>query len=149
MGNEVQPGPARRRVLFVCVGNSCRSQFAEAFSRSLAADVLEPSSAGLSPLGRIAESTRAVGKELGLSFDGQSSKSLSAADLDWADLIVNLSGVPARASFRTEKPVVDWDVDDPYGEELVIYRRIAREIEERVRQLAAQLRCERAHSGLG
>lgn len=147
MENDVQAGSIRRRVLFVCVGNSCRSQFAEAFSRRLAADVIEPSSAGLYPLGRIAEETQAVGKEMGLSFDGQSSKPLRRADFDRADLIVNLSGIPARTAFATEKPVVDWDVDDPYGEELSIYRRIAAEIEVKVLQLAVEFRSQNANSG--
>jgi arsenate reductase (thioredoxin) len=147
MGNEVLTGSVRRRVLFVCIGNSCRSQFAEAIARHLAADVIEPSSAGLYALGRISEGTEAVGKEMGLSFDGQSSKPLRAADFDRADLIVNLSGIPARSAFVTEKPVVDWDVDDPYGEELAIYRRIASEIQQKVRQLAEEFRSQSAHSG--
>ena len=41
----------RKRVLFICVGNSCRSPMAEALARHLAADVIEPQSAGISPLG--------------------------------------------------------------------------------------------------
>ena len=130
----------RRRVLFVCIGNSCRSQLAEAFARKLAADVIEPSSAGLSPFGRIAETTTAVGAEFGLSFDGQFSKGLEAVDLAQSDLVVNMSGIPAGGLFETARDVVDWEVEDPFGEDLSVYRRIAEQIETRVRDLAGELR---------
>lgn len=149
MAGESAPERVRRRVLFICVGNSCRSQLAEAFSRHLASDVIDPFSAGLSPLGRIAQATQAVGQEFGLSFDGQSSKGFTEEDLDRADLIVNLTGIPARAAFETEKPVVDWDVDDPYGEDVEVYRRIAEEIEQRVCELAAEFRSPGAASASG
>ncbi|HVB98899.1 MAG TPA: low molecular weight phosphatase family protein [Candidatus Dormibacteraeota bacterium] len=142
-------GRARRRVLFICVANACRSQLAEAFSRHLAADVIDPSSAGFYPLGRISEATRTVGEEMGLSFDGQSSKGFGPADLDRADLVVNLSGIPSAIVLETEKTVIDWDVEDPYGEELDVQRRIAAEIEARVVHLAAEFRSERARASTG
>jgi arsenate reductase len=41
--------PSKKRVLFVCLGNSCRSQMAEAFARAYGSDVLEARSAGVSP----------------------------------------------------------------------------------------------------
>jgi protein-tyrosine-phosphatase len=132
--------PARCRVLFVCVGNSCRSQLAEAFARKLAADVIEPSSAGISPFGRIAETTTAVGAEFGLSFDGQFSKGLEAVDVAQSDLVVNMTGISSRGLFETAKPVVDWDIEDPFGEDLAVYRRIAGQIEMQVRALALSLR---------
>jgi arsenate reductase len=138
------PAPVRRRVLFVCIGNSCRSQLAEGFARKLAPDVIAPASAGLSPLGRIADSTRAIANEFGISLDGQSSKGFDAADLQAADLVVNLTGIPSRGLFATEKPVITWDVEDPYGEELAVYRRVAAEIEGRIRELAGELRAGNA-----
>ena len=63
MKKEKPPAPGtsrshRVRVLFVCVGNACRSPMAEAIARYDAADVMEPSSAGLSPLGYLAELTK-------------------------------------------------------------------------------------------
>jgi arsenate reductase len=130
----------RRRVIFICVGNSCRSQLAEAFARKHALDVIDPSSAGLSPFGRIVEPTVSVGSEFGLSFDGQFSKGIGPDDLARADLIVNLTGIDSRGLFKTTRPVVAWEVDDPFGEDLGVYRRIAAQIEARVLALAAELR---------
>ena len=132
---------APKRVLFVCLGNSCRSPMAEALARHLAADVIEPSSAGLSPLGFIAAPTRKVLLERGVSMDGQSSKGLTETVVAGTDLIVNMTGMPGKSlvgGFHAN--IVDWDVEDPYGEDLEIYQRVCDDIEERVRALADQFR---------
>ncbi|MDE3136321.1 MAG: low molecular weight phosphatase family protein [Acidobacteriota bacterium] len=131
---------ARRRVIFICVGNSCRSQFAEAFARKHAPDVIDASSAGIAPFGRIVEPTVSVGSEFGLTFDGQSSKGFGPEDLAAADLIVNLTGIDSPGLFKTARPVVVWDVDDPFGEDLDVYRRIAAQIEAKILLLAAEFR---------
>jgi arsenate reductase (thioredoxin) len=136
--------PLPRRVLFVCIGNSCRSQMAEALARSLAADVIEPSSAGLSPLGIIAAPTRQVLLERGVSIDGQHSKGFSETSLTSADLIINMTGIPGPALFGTlHANVVDWEIDDPYGEEIAVYQQVCDEIEEKIRELAQTLRKNR------
>lgn len=140
MAAEKSAATPRRRVIFICVGNACRSQLAEAFARKIAPDVIEPSSAGLSPFGRIAEPTVSVGAEFGLSFDRQYSKGYRPEDLARADLIVNMTGIDSSGLFKTTRPVVAWDVDDPFGEDLAVYRRIAAQIESQVLLLAAEFR---------
>jgi arsenate reductase len=130
----------KKRVLFVCIGNSCRSQIAEALARHHASDVIEPASAGISPLGSIAESTRKILLERGVRVAAdQYSKGLREADPDGADLIVNMTGMPGLALFAGAE-VVDWDIDDPYGEDLGVYRRVCDDIEELVQNLAAVFR---------
>ncbi|MFP4054127.1 MAG: arsenate reductase ArsC [Phycisphaerae bacterium] len=62
-------------VLFLCTGNSCRSQMAEAFARRYAGDRLEVHSAGLVPAG-IHPMTIQVMEEAGVSMDGHRSKSV-------------------------------------------------------------------------
>jgi arsenate reductase len=133
----------RTKVLFVCIGNSCRSQIAEALARHLASDVIEPVSAGLSPLGSIAEGTRKVLRERGIFLGEQYSKGLNEISIQDADLIVNMTGMPGKALFA-EAEVVDWDIRDPYGEDMLIYREVCEEIEERLAQLAAELRSRQA-----
>jgi len=130
----------RVSVLFVCVGNSCRSPIAEAIARHSAADVIDAASAGVSPLGYIAEPTRKVLLERGIRMEGQFSKGINDdAVLHPADLIVNMSGIPGAALFPHSQ-CEDWDVDDPYGEDMETYRRICDDIEARVAELAARLR---------
>ena len=132
----------RVKVLFVCYGNSCRSQMAEGLANELAADVIEAQSAGVSPLGHIANSTREVLLDRGISIDGHFSKFLNDSSLTQPDLIVNMSGLQGETLFDG-RAFEDWDVGDPYGDDMETYRRICDDIEARVRDLAARLRGER------
>lgn len=125
----------------MCIGNSCRSQMAEALARHLASDVIEPASAGISPLGHITEPARAVLLERGVSLGRQFSKGLREADPDHAHLVVNMTGIPGKSLFPGAE-ILDWEIDDPYGEDLSTYRRACDDIEALVKQLAAKLREE-------
>ena len=133
---------AKKRVLFVCIGNSCRSQMAEALARHLASDVIEAQSAGISPLGHITEPTRQVLLERGVNLGHQFSKGLHEADPDHAHLVVNMTGIPGKNLFAGAE-VADWDVDDPYGEDLSTYRRACDDIEALVKDLAVKLRTQK------
>jgi protein-tyrosine-phosphatase len=115
---------------------------AEALARHYHSDVMEASSAGISPLGRIAEPTLKVLQERGVRADGQHSKGLHQADPDSAHLIINMTGIPGRSLFAGAA-VLDWDVADPYGEDLQIYREVCDDIEERLNELAEDLRAKR------
>jgi protein-tyrosine-phosphatase len=131
----------RTKVLFLCIGNACRSQMAEAIARHLAADVMEASSAGLVPFGDIPETTLTVLAEHGFSAEGQNSKPLRPEDLSAADLVINLTGRGGKSVFSAPLPQFeDWDVGDPYGLDLAIYRGIRDQIEARVEDLARRLR---------
>ena len=131
----------RSKVLFLCVGNACRSQMAEAIAKHVAADVIEPSSAGLVALGEITSPTVIVLGENGISMDGQHSQPLRPDAVAVADLVVNMTGRSGTALFsEPTPPVEDWDVGDPYGFNLAVYRAIRDEIEARVEDLARRLR---------
>ena len=135
--------PAKKwRVLFVCLGNACRSPMAESIARRRASDVIEPSSAGIYPFGRIPEPTRQALLGNGYPVDGLSSKPLSPDALDTADRIINLAGTPRDRAFGNLSNVDDWEIEDPYGQEPAIYQRILKEIESRVLSLARQLRAD-------
>ncbi len=141
------PPPIGRpvKVLFLCVGNACRSQMAEALARHSSADIIVPASAGLYPLGDVAELTRQVLAARGVAADGQTSKGLRAELKDWADLIVNMTGIPGASLFPDlQDKVEDWDVADPYGHAVELYELTCDEIESRVGDLARRLRQKRA-----
>jgi len=112
---------------------------AEALARHHAADVIDPQSAGISPLGRVAESTRRALLDRGVPADGLSSKGIASATLIAVDLVVNMSGMPGGSLFPNSL-VEDWDVEDPYGEDMETYQRICEDIEARVLALAGRLR---------
>ncbi len=128
------------KILFVCIGNSCRSQMAEALARNLAADVIAPSSAGVSPLGHIEPRTRQVLLERGIAIESQYSKGLHDDSIPQPPArIINMSGIPG-ASLFPDSAFEDWDVEDPFGDDVATYRRICDDIEARVRDLATRLR---------
>ena len=120
---------------------------AEAIARLNAADIIEPSSAGLYPLGHLAEPTIDALEANGYSAEGLASKFISREAVSSADLIVNLSGLPIDPLFSSGpsrltdgQRIENWDVSDPYGEGAATYQRILEELEKRVQRLADQLR---------
>jgi arsenate reductase (thioredoxin) len=137
----------RMRVLFVCIGNACRSPMAESIARRDAPDIIDPSSAGLYPLGHLAPPTMETLTANDYSLEGLSSKCITREAVQRADVIVNISGAPLDHLFaagtsrlRPEQRLENWDISDPYGEDSTIYQRILEQLERRVQELAARLR---------
>jgi arsenate reductase (thioredoxin) len=134
------------KVLFLCIGNACRSQMAEAIARHSASDVIDASSAGLAPFGEVPKTTLAVLKELGISGEDLHSKPLRAEEVAEADLVINMTGQSGSAIFgEPALPIEDWDVGDPFGFNLSVYRSIRDQILVRVEDLSRRLR-EKAES---
>lgn len=134
----------RRRVLFICIGNSCRSQMAEAFARRYGSDVIEPESAGLAPCEIVAPLTRKVMLEKNIDLDGCRPKGLAETGGDF-DLIINMSG---RTLPRMPAPVREWQVEDPIWVSPERHREIRDEIEMRVQKLILEFRREAGSEGL-
>jgi len=131
------------RVLFVCIGNACRSPMAEAIAKREAADVLEASSAGLYPLGEIPDETQETLSRNGYSAVGLSSKPITNRIWNEADLVINLSGRIRDIAFDDPSKVEDWDVADPYGANPAFYETILEQLRQRIRLLADRLRQKR------
>jgi len=142
------PPKQKFHVLFVCLGNACRSPMAEAVARKLASDIIEPSSAGLYPFGSLAGHTEQTLIANGYSIAGLSSKPLRRDSLESADLIINMTGrsldplfdFAGSADPSLAQRVQDWNIEDPYGAPPATYQRILEELESRVLSLAARLR---------
>ena len=133
-------GPQRTKVLFVCVGNSCRSQLAEAIARDHASDVIEAESAGTSPFGSVAGPTLAVLQENGIRAEGHYSKGIDEVrEFFEPEIVVNMSGRTMDGMFPLAA-LTEWEIDDPFGSEPETYRRIYAQIEKRVNKLAEELR---------
>lgn len=127
----------RFRVLFVCIGNACRSQMAEAFARAYGSDIVIAESAGLWPAGWIAPDTAALMLEKNISIEGCSSKGLDRTGTDF-DLIVNMSGEPLP--FPVSAPVREWNVEDPVCLPAERHRETRDQIEALVREFLGELR---------
>ena len=116
---------------------------AEAITRYDAADVIEASSAGLSPMGTIAEQTKQTLMLNGYSANGLASRSLTREAANAADIIINMTGKPREETFWDQEKVEDWVVQDPFGEVPETYQRVFEGIKRRVDQLAMGLREKR------
>lgn len=135
----------KRKVLFLCTGNSVRSQMAEAFLKNMAGDRFDVQSAGTAPAG-INPKTIAVMKEAGIDISTQSSDRLERNMLKEADLLITLCG-----DARDNCPVVPtgvekrhWPLEDPSfggGSEMEImdrFRKTRDLIKKYVEDLAAE-----------
>jgi arsenate reductase len=131
---------ARKKVLFVCMGNACRSPMAESIAIRDAADVIEACSAGLSPLGFLPDLTRQTLIANGCVTENLCSTPITREAWDSSDIVINMSGVPRARAFTDPEKVEDWDVQDPYGADPAVYQTIYEDIEKRVASLAARLR---------
>ena len=129
---------ARKRVLFVCVGNSCRSQMAEGFARKYGSDVMEPQSAGLYPTTIVQPLTQKTMREKNIDLSTHFPKGLDAVSGAPFDVIINMSG--QRMPVPKGVPVEEWKIRDPIGQSEQIYREVADEIEQRVMRLVLTLR---------
>jgi arsenate reductase len=126
------------RVLFVCVGNACRSQMAEAFARAYGGDVVIPASAGLSPAMSVARDTLRAMEERNLDLHDHFPKSIRHLGRAQFDIAVNLSGAPLPASVAPR--VLEWDVDDPIGASYEEHCEIRDCIERLVMKLILEIR---------
>jgi arsenate reductase (thioredoxin) len=140
--NATPPPPARpvTNILFVCIGNSCRSQMAEAMAKKLGKGKVRASSAGLYPLGWIASGTHIVMEENAFFLDGQSSKGLKDVKIEAMDIVVEMGrevSCPLPKGFKGR--VVEWAIPDPYGAALDEYRKTRDLVEEQVTRLLAEI----------
>ena len=123
-----------KRVLFVCVENSCRSQIAEAFARKLGSGILEPASAGSKPSGKVNPMAVEVMKERGLDLSGHQSKGLADLGSDGWDYVVTM-GCGDACPFVPSKARLDWQIPDPKAMPKVEFHKVCDMIEGKVQEL--------------
>lgn len=132
-----KPVAGKRRVLFVCIGNSCRSQMAEGFARKYGSDCIAAQSAGLSPASIVQDDTHRTMLARGVVLEGQFPKGVELLARDPFDLIVNMSGY---ALPKMNGPIVEWKVRDPIGLSEEVYEAVADQIEQQVMRLILEMR---------
>src|SRR5438128_9891900 len=90
--------PVKKRVLFVCIGNSCRSQMAEGFARAYGSDAMVARSAGLSPGTVIAPLTRQVLAGRNIRLDDEFPKGLACVSAQKFVGVAKLRGIAVRGA---------------------------------------------------
>lgn len=125
-----------KKALFVCIGNSCRSQMAEGFARALGKGVLEAWSAGSRPLGLVSPQAVAVMKERGIDISEHWSKGLGDVPTSGWDYVVTM-GCGDACPFVPSVARLDWAIPDPWGGTDEEFRRVRDKIEAEVHALLA------------
>ena len=123
----------RKKVAFVCVHNSCRSQMAEAWARHLGDRWLEPYSAGLEEYPEIKPGAVQVMEEAGVSMEGQDPKLLTELPEE-VDILVTM-GCGATCPYWPHQHEEDWGLEDPSGGPIEGYRKTRDLIREKVEDL--------------
>jgi arsenate reductase len=133
-----------KKVLFVCIGNCCRSQIAEGFARFIGSDLIEAASAGISPTETVSGDTIATMAEAGFDISDQFPKPLDPRVAKNYDIIVNMSGFDLPP---LEKPLIlEWEVQDPFYEDSTVFREVREDIRERVTGLIEDIRNDKVVS---
>ncbi len=132
--------PDFRKILFVCVENSARSQMAEGFFRKFAQRGFESISAGTKPTTTVNSLATEVMNEVGIDISSQQPKSLSDQVIQHSYKIVNM-GCMDRESCPAlfANNLIDWKIEDPKGKPIENMRKIRDEIEEKVKELVKNL----------
>src|SRR5438309_5786812 len=125
-----------KRVLFVCVENSGRSQIAEAFARMHGAGAIEPHSAGSKPSGQVNPKAIESMRELGYDLSRHASKSLSDIPAVEYDAAVAMGCGDACPNVRA-KQREEWDIPDPKALPPEEFRKVRDQIERKVKTLLA------------
>lgn len=123
-----------KKVAFICVHNSCRSQIAEALCRYFAGDVLECYSAGTETKPKINQDAVRLMKELyGIDMEkNQYSKLLS--DIPPVDIVITM-GCNVECPFLPCEYREDWGIDDPTGKSDDEFIKVIKTIEAKVKEL--------------
>ena len=128
----------RKRILFVCVENSNRSQMAEAFARIHGGESVEAYSAGSRPSGKINPKAIAAMREIGYDLSSHESKSLSAITEIEYDFVATM-GCGDECPLVRAREREDWDIPDPKDMPPEDFRKVRDLIEQRVKETIMQV----------
>ena len=131
----------KKSVLFVCVQNAGRSQIAEGFFKKYAPKEYEAISAGTMPVSKINPFAVQVMSEVGIDISTQKSKEITEDMIRNSSKIVNM-GCMDKQSCPTLflQNLIDWNIEDPKDKPIEIVREIRDEIEQRVKELVANIK---------
>jgi arsenate reductase (thioredoxin) len=112
---------APKKILFLCVANSARSQMAEALGRMILGDRIPVMSAGSAPT-RVNPYAIEVMRELGVELDGHRSKSVADVDPSTVDTVITLCAEEVCPVFLGQARRLHWPIPDPASEDPALTR---------------------------
>ncbi len=144
----------KQKILFLCTGNSARSQMAEALARLDHGDLLDPVSAGSYPTGWVHQYSIQAMNALGVSMEGARSKPVEEFRDTPLDIVVTVCDAAAQdcPTWPNAKRLEHWPIEDPsFGDAQTRYDRFLAtrdDLRRRIQTLAEELRAkERTGTG--
>jgi arsenate reductase (thioredoxin) len=135
------------KIMFLCTGNTCRSQMAEGFARVKGKDFVRVYSAGVKPEGIVNPYAIKIMEEIGIDISGQHSKSIDPLLLEKMDYVVTLCGDADETCPVTPPNIkrIHVAIEDPSKAEgsekeiLSAFRKTRREIEAKIQELLVDI----------
>jgi multimeric flavodoxin WrbA len=135
----IKPLLGRKKILFACRENACRSQMASAFAQYLAGDKFEVLNGGSKPAEKINPDMIRVMHEKGIDMAFRSPQSIDTAISNNNPEVIVTMGCEEECPFVPGAQMLDWDLSDPAGKPLDFMRQVRDEIENRVMNLTDEL----------
>ena len=129
----------KKKILFVCIENSNRSQMAQAFTNMFGKERFEGYSAGSAPSGKINPKAVTAMKELGYDLTTHHSKSLEEVSKSAPFDAVVTMGCGDACPWMPAKKFIDWDIPDPRNMDEESFRKVRDGIGEKVKSLINDL----------
>ena len=129
----------KKKILFVCIENSNRSQMSQAFAKMLGGSTIEAYSAGSRPSGVVNPKAIAAMKELGYDLSTHDSKSLEEVKkYATFDAVVTM-GCGDACPWMPAKKIIDWEIPDPKNMEPAEFNKVRDLIKNKVQDLLKKL----------
>lgn len=129
----------KKKVAFICVHNSCRSQIAEAFGRHLASGVFESYSAGTETKPRINQDAVRIMKELyGIDMEGEGQYSKLVIDIPKPDIAISM-GCNVGCPFIGRTFDDNWGIEDPTGKSEDEFKVVIEQIRQKILKLRSEM----------
>ncbi len=129
----------RKRILFVCRENACRSQMAAAFARQMAGNALDVACAGSQPAEAANPVMQAVMEEIGFDMAFRPPRALHEALAKETPHMIVTMGCGEECPFVPDVEMIDWELPDPSGQTEDFMRRVRDEIQARVEALVSRI----------
>ncbi|MBI1909440.1 MAG: arsenate reductase ArsC [Deltaproteobacteria bacterium] len=123
-----------KSILFICVGNACRSQMAEGFARAYGPEDLIVYSAGSNPAGFVAREAVEFMEEKGIDISKHYSKGVSNIPIKEFDVAVTMGCGDYCPAVKT-KTIIHWQIPDPFGRSQEFFREVGDDLETKVGEL--------------
>jgi protein-tyrosine-phosphatase len=129
----------RKKVLFVCVENACRSQIAEALVKKYYPEILTAYSAGSNPVQEINPLAQEVMKNVGIDISKNRPKGFEDVGQEKFDYVITM-GCKDSCPLIPARQQITWQVEDPKGHDIAYFEKVRDKIKVNIDKLVEELR---------